>query len=359
MSEAGVVITATGTGASVRFAHAISANYAAIQFTPTDMTKNFEYVEVTLTDAVDPTYSVTFRAYKDTSMADNFRVQDEKGEFSLQRKILSSLAEAQRLQFYYDNDTFSIYNCNNLAVGAIKYTTDGRRFTGFASGAIYVEAKLGNSIAGASIAVYRLGNQSFDADILAEGDIIKPQLATRKSITDMEVAVGYALTVQKAFALDVLQAKSSVKVSLTAPDGTKLLNNMPCDEDRTLIMDKLGNYKLTYTLEDAVGNIDKQERILTAVDGDAPIIELVGQYKTRYRIGDTIKLLNVNVYDELTSDPANITLYVIVYPTDYLPEYLEAGDSYTFETEGYYKITYCAVDEAGNRGFATYNIYVE
>jgi hypothetical protein len=156
----------------------------------------------------------------------------------------------------------------------------------------------------------------------------------------------------------VLQAKSNVKVTLLSPSGKEILNNASCVEDREFTLDELGNYKLTYAMEDGVSGTEKLEYILTVEDSIAPTITLKGEYKKTYRVGEKLKLLDVTVSDDISARE-NITLYVIVYPADYLPDYHKVGDKYLLTTEGHYNVTYYAIDEAGNRAYAKFDIYVK
>ena len=356
-TNAGVLITATGVAPQVDFVHAVSANYAGLFIQPSDNTASFEYLELTLTDAFDEENAVSFRVYKDTSMADNFRIQDKEGNYSVHHKILSNVPEINRLSFYYDNDTHGVYNTNNIQIATLKYTVNGKTFKGFECGAMFVSVKLGNAAVGADVCFTGLGNQAFEQELLAFGDIMKPQLATKSAVGDKTIALNGEYIVQKALALDVLQAKSSVKVSLVSPSGEKLLNNASITEDKQFTMDELGNYKLTYSMEDGVSGIENLVYTLTVQDAIAPTIEVKGEYKKTYRVGESIKLLGATVLDDISATE-KITLYVIVYPADYLPDYYKVGDKVKLETEGHYNITYYAIDEAGNRGFAKFDIYV-
>lgn len=395
MHATGVQFGATGMDAKVEFVNPISANYAAMFFRyPTSPTKpvepevkegeayeaylteleaytaalaeyqafgKFEYLKITLTDVSDRENAVSFRVYKDNMLADNFQIKDKNGEYTIKYKILPTkkLDAAKRLQFFYDNDACKVYNSSNLEVAPLKYRNDGKIFTGFAQGAMYVTVELGNAGDGAKAWLTRLGNQNLDSDTLAAGDIGKPQLATRKAPTDGSLPLGYALTAQKAMALDVLQPYSTAKVSLFTPDGEKLVNNVACTSDRTFTLDQIGIYRLVYRLEDAAGNIANEEYLIDVGDFTPPTITLKGSYKTTYRLGESVKLLDVTLFDEISSDPSKIVLYVIVYPSDYMPEYKKVGDRYVFETEGNYKITYCAIDEAGNYTLLNVEIYVK
>ena len=144
---------------------------------------------------------------------------------------------------------------------------------------------------------------------------------------------------------------------MVSPSGEKLLNNASITEDKQFTMDELGNYKLTYSMEDGVSGIENLVYTLTVQDAIAPTIEVKGEYKKTYRVGESIKLLGATVLDDISATE-KITLYVIVYPADYLPDYYKVGDKVKLETEGHYNITYYAIDEAGNRGFAKFDIYV-
>ena len=184
----------------VTFSNAISTIYGEIYLLQTD-DSNYKYIEITLTDGVFGD-SVSFRVYIDKTLADNFCIQDRNGSYNTFAYYVSNkLVEKERLHYFYDNDTRSVYNANHVRVAGFRFTTDGRTFNGFESGSMRVSVKIGGILGPSSVCIAKLGNQSFDNNTLQYGDIMPPQLSVIQDIINKEVPLNYVLKIPTAAAL--------------------------------------------------------------------------------------------------------------------------------------------------------------
>lgn len=132
-------------------------------------------------------------------------------------------------------------------------------------------------------------------------------------------------------------AKVVVKLGDTYDDeGATALDNVDGDLTAEIVVendvdtDVEGTYTVTYTVEDAAGNIGTAERTVI-VDGTAPEITLKGDNPLTISEGTEYKELGAYAEDEVSGE-------VDAVPTG----------TVDVDVAGTYEVTYTAVDEAGN-----------
>ncbi len=356
-SVGGINIAVSDSDNKTTFAYPISAAMAELYFRDVANSR-FDYMEITMADSLEPNVSVSFRVYNNQTLTENFRVQNEAGAFDEYRySISSSVAVTERKHFFYDNATHSIYNVNLVKIAEIRYCTDGSVFNGFASGVMHVSVRLGGVKGESSLLFMQLGNQPLDENALSFGDIIPPQFAPVLPLASGNVTVGTNFVVPAAYAMDVLSLDATVKVSLTAPDGTILLNRESSDVSRTYRLDKLGNYLLSYSVEDVNGIATTWQYNIISVDNTAPDISVNGVFEKEYTLGEKITLFSMDVTDNIDS-AETLHTYVLVINPEHSYVIYQPGDEFTFASEGYYRIQYCARDLSGNYRIVEYEIDV-
>lgn len=351
----GVRMTA-GEGEGMTFANPLSALFAEMHFLLPE-NPAYEYAEIVLTDALFPDTQIAFRVGTDATTADNFRLQDASGGFDRYKFPLSyKLAAGELLHFFYDNETRTVYNANQIAVATVRYDTRGRVFAGFPSGTMRLTVRAAEAKGDAVLTVAKLGNQPFAKASLEMGDLFAPQLAPTAPVVSGDVPRGTEFLLPSAVALDVLRYSSSVGVTFTDPDGNKLLNNADTSTDRTFTLDKPGIYRLSFAMWDGV-NTTERSYLITTVDAVAPTLSVQGGYEEDYAQGTQLTLAGATATDDVSGE-GNIRIWVIVKRPDYADIRLKPGDKFTLDKKGQYKITYCAVDEAGNYAFSHFETVV-
>jgi hypothetical protein len=113
---------------------------------------------------------------------------------------------------------------------------------------------------------------------------------------------------------------------------------------------------VTYTAKDFSGNELTFSYYLNVVDTIAPEIVLPENATTTGKVGKTIALSKPIVTDNYDKE---VKLTIYVYSPSMVMYQLPEG-KFTFATNkaGKYKITYVAVDEAGNYGIKTVELTV-
>ncbi len=345
----------SGTGA-MTFGNVLSAMYLEMHFLLPD-TPTYSFAEIVLTDAVYPDTQVAFRLGTDKTVSDNFLLMDAQGGYDFYKYPLSyKLAAGELYHFFYDNETQTVYNANQTMVAVLRYTTGNKVFTGFPSGTVRVSVRLLDVTENGEFTVAQLGNQPFAKEKLVMGDLSAPQLATASPVVSGNVSLGSAYTVPKGMALDVLQYTTAIDVTFSDPDGNKLLDKADAGEDRSFVLDKAGYYRLSYYMWDGINSIEKTY-LIKAVDSVAPVLTVDGTYETDYAVGTKVTLLKATASDNMSA-AADIEISVIVKRPDYADIICAPGDEFTFDHAGHYKLTYCAVDAAGNYVFTHFDINV-
>lgn len=355
--DGGVEFTASDDNNGVTFANSLSAAMTELYFRPTS-SKGYEYLEVTLTDALDESISISFRVYNVAILTNAFRVQDENGDYDYYKyKLSMNISETERFHFFYDNNAKAIYNVNVLKIADIHYDRNGAEFNGFSSGMLNVSVRLGGVKTASSFVIRQFGNQQFTKDAVKYGDIIGPQLAPKSWLESGNIDVGSDFVVPEALAVDVLSSGVSISVSLTSPKGEKLLDSADCSRSYSVKFNQLGNYKLVYVMEDSNGSISQVQYIYVSVDRMAPEMVISGNYKTEYALGESVKLLSISATDNVDGESALKTYTVIVSPDH---AYLKgiSGETFTFTIAGLYKIRHCAYDLSGNITVVEFEITV-
>lgn len=347
-TEAGLVLETDKNDNNAVFVNPVSATLTEMNFRVTDY-KNFEFIEITLTDAVFTDNSISFRLYNSVNLTENFRVQDSYGSFNYYKyPINSKIAITERWHLFYDNTTKSVYNVNLGLMGKILYRTDGKSFGGFESGCLNFSISFGGVSGRSSVAIELLGNQSFKLSNIESGDLRAPELALRGVLDTSQHVLGTELFIPKAVAVDVLTLNSTVSVSLKTPTGKYLLNKEDCNTERVFVLDEVGVYALSFILEDAVHNVNPNKVFyIYVIDKEAPIISGEIEFKENYQVGDKITFTDFNVTDNI-SKPQDIEKNILIISPNYKYFYIVGESEFTFTEKGYYRIQYCAKDGSDN-----------
>ena len=176
------------------------------------------------------------------------------------------------------------------------------------------------------------------------------------NIQSDKYAKGTEITLPAATATDVLQYESTVVLSVTSPEGAKILENADCSLSRTLKLEVYGTYTVTYTSTDSIGKTYTSSFSLQSSDVTKPEIKVNGTYDGNYKIGSKIKLHSFTVTDDFTENPKS---YLMIRTPDLQWETCEAGKKYHFLRAGKYLIVYYARDAAYNVSTVEYVLDVE
>ena len=237
---------------------------------------------------------------------------------------------------------------------------DGSAFKGFASGLVYVSIEFENVISNSTILLKNLGGQAFGS---LTADTVKPRLSLLNSIS-MSYNIDDEVTLPAAVAADVLDPNVKAHYSVFNPDGDiikdingKELSEVALDAMPTIKLDKYGVYYVEFYAVD--WNMKAEINFVYAlevVDKVAPEITFIGDRITTAKVGDNVKVQEVEVNDGLDGKIENVGIFVIT--PDGVYKKVER-ETFMAEKAGIYTVVYYAYDSSGNTVRATYTVRVE
>ena len=350
----GVKLKASKSGV-VSFANKL--NGESFEFTANyDATKvNFSKMRVVLFDAERSDVSVTFR----------FAFSANGVNIGLPGAEMSVLAtKGTTFALKYNNKQCVLNDINNNVNNFVRLDDKGNAFTGFSGGVfmkIYFDEVSGDS----EIVVQSLNAQAFGTK--RTKDNVAPQISIGGEYL-YKRKVGDTLTVYPATAYDVLNEVVEFTVSVTAPDGSILLNKATPNQAYEVMLSMRGIYKIVYTAKDAVGNDVRGGSTVEAGDVNEPTLTVEGTIAKLYKVGDTVELPKVIVADDTSTAYCDIFIelptgevrLLVHYENDKKVSYLSKLDehyphsfkvnenAFKVETAGDYVIRIMAYDAAYN-----------
>ncbi len=244
-------------------------------------------------------------------------------------------------EFKYTKNGHVITDYNGNVVAELKYCDNGDLFRGFESGYFYlnIEMKGLEQDGFGTIALNSIMNQPFSK--LVTGDVITPNASFKDEFKFAKY--GETLVIPSLNAYDVLGEVTDIRLTITAPDGTKLLNNLSAWNGGSIEVNQYGTYKVEYVIFDNAGMRTTFSREFTVYDRVKPVITLSGNVPTTVKVGENLKLPQASVYDNNKVDIA-YKVYVTT-PNGSIITVTEQG--FKVEEEGRYTVVYYAIDDDG------------
>ena len=356
-SENGVIIESADGSGSVRLPKPVSVQDLFIDLIGVRDKTSYEYIEFRATDALDDQITLAFRFYPLAS-GTLLCARGADGEFSQEYTSSAILDQGYTLSLMLDGKTGNIWDSsllNVLLTGV--YTEQGHLFTGFPSREVRVEFGFGGGSAGDAFVIRQVSNQMF-AKVRNWSDNVGPMIYLDGDISSENYPKGSQVDIPAAYATDVLQTKSSVVLTVTAPSGNVIHqdNTKGYTDAWTLALDEYGTYRVEYRSTDAVGRTYTTAFDIQSVDVTKPEITVDGTYEARYEIGASVKLHDFRATDDLTTD---LKTYIMIRTPGLDWEICQAGEDYRFMTDGSYLIVYYARDAAYNVARVEFTVSVE
>lgn len=298
----------------------------------------FEKLTVYLEDFYDKNNAIalTFTDYNENLC--NLSVNFSETVYRM-RGSLSN--ENQKLSFHYSD--CAVRDEGGNFVAPITSNLKGTDFTGFESGLIRVRYVFSGVNRMSEVNFFQVGNQTFTK--FSNTVAIGPQIIYSEEISSGEISFGSRMVVPAARAQAVISDQSTVNVSVTAPDGSVLVNKGSCLENRTFTAGQYGTYKIVYEAVHS-GNFSTKETFnITSSDFEAPQIA-VKSFKTNYACGESLKVPNAIVYDSRDPSPT-LKIYFVDGSMKYRE--VQSGEKVKLEQTGTFALVFYAFD-------ADYNI---
>lgn len=323
--EKDFVSVAFGKDGRFTFANKLNARAASITFVCAD--KTFDSVQVVLSDSTDVNKVVTVTVtYVDGKYYVTF--PHDGNVYNLGQK-------GESIGITYNNDTYSVGGVDNAVCGKIAYYDNGNVFEGFGD-AVYIGVVC-NTQSGATLDFTNIVNQTLGhrsaAGVIGSTDLIAPQIVADDD-TNSNYNIGDTATIPAVKAFDVLNPIQSVKVTVVAPDGTRILNNVDGTTEHSIKLDLYGTYAVTYTATDAFGKRAPYYKTIFVKETESPKLEVnTKKIKKTYKVGDKIEIPSYTVSDNSGSYNLDVML---IYPDNYIVYLLNDNSG---------EITYCLKSE--------------
>lgn len=331
-----------------------------------DISKNnFDSLTIRLTDAADPTISLTFTIVKNDPSVASSKCDlyfggvryEVSGTFSYDPEWPNAF------DISYDNSTRILKdNTTGVRILTAQYDDAGRAFTGFPSRSVRMQISL-NGVAGeSSVLVSRIVNQRVNGRNVTDGvpgqpfkDNADPYIIYDQTVSrDGNIHTNHALP--GAVAFDVLDPYVSVALRVTSPSGDVLYEGDAAD-GASFYIGEYGLYTAIYTAADSAGNEASNKVFIEVVDKEAPQLLVFGDITETATVGNRFIVPSASAYDNLTAQEEMIVWCFVTDPLLHMRA-VQAGDEVGFERAGTYTVTYSVTDAAGNTSVSIYKISV-
>lgn len=250
-----------------------------------------------------------------------------------------------------DKKTFTFYN-GTTAV--LETTLNGKPIEDILGRKLFLTFEFTNVTENFAFNVTKLGNQN-----LSNGkDLTSPMITSVSVPASFKIGSTYEIPV--LYAYDVLNPDITFTITvkrgaqfITNTDGVQL-NRVSPEQAGTILLDKYGDYLVTYEASDG-SNLTTKRIPLYVADDVKPTITLSKFYATSCALGGTIKVATATVEDNVSED---LTIDVYVIAPNGKIEAVENGGDLTANVKGKYTVYYYAADEEGNVTFEHYEITV-
>ena len=239
---------------------------------------------------------------------------------------------------------------------------NGNPFNGFGDAEVYCRVSMEGAKAGAAFNVYDICGQTISSNPL---DGIAPTIRVEGDYGG-DKTLGSSIVVGKATAFDVLDAMTTLGVSVTAPDGSfvtsddgVLLENVSCEREYTFTVSQYGTYAVYYRAFDSLGGNTRQfSYSYTVSDNTAPVIEFKSDVPTTGKVGTAFVIPDFTVTDDMTASE-NTIVYKSVIAPNLDSSYLKSNaNSYVPKYAGEYTVVITAIDEHGNTCVQSFTVEV-
>lgn len=371
MNSINMKMTATADGAAIRLAQPLASENLTFGFDVaavrnedlSPVETGVERVQIRITDANDESKSLLFSIERNADGETVAFVGGEECSVAFSGSLTATSLNAFLIRLDNAGKTFYDGNTGGKLV-EIKTFENGKDFDGFSDSvylAVTVDVTDGQT---ATLQSFNFNGQTFSSNA---DDQTAPKIEVNGVI---EGSYPYTSTVKipTATASDVLSNVSAegvrVTVSYVAEDGSdvpaydvngKELTNLPATEEYELKLDRIGEFKVTYSAKDTRKGDSAKVVLLQSYIAQEPVLEIKGKIPTSARVGDTVKLPSFKAtYAEGSKE--NLCYAVYIAPSG-VYQLVQTGE-FALTEVGTYKLRFLALDEYGNYAIVEYKIAV-
>ncbi len=342
----GLRVNAKSETGSVTFANKLYEEMFALQIKGISGADDFESMMVLLHDSVNPYETVAVQFMPSGSTMRFTAGQSKYVDFDFTGE--------KTLTLVYEDGAFVANN----TVNAITETIYGKPFEGFSSGYVWVELRLDGVDGNASVLVEKIGNHIFGS---LSTDSIAPAIYLTADIGGV-ASIGTEVVLPLAYAGDVLDPNITFTVTVTAPDGSVILDKADPTQSHKIRLSEYGTYYVRYDAADTFNrspNAFGYSYSYVIEDEEAPVLTMNKAWATEAKVGETYILPTYTVKDNKSATEDLIVLRYFAGPNGRMKEIPGNSNSICFTQAGKYEIYIMVTDEVGNVTLETAVIIVK
>lgn len=303
--------------------------------------------DITFTDKLDSTKSVTMRIQQDAS---NNVIALVDGTY-----IKTDIP-------FTGSDSFTV-SCTATGVAlnksevVINHFDDGSTFTGFDSNMIYFTLTMLDAKVDSAFFIHQICNQNITS---IKADRSEPIITVLDNYGGYGSLGSYQETV-RVFSCDVLDPSSDVTVTVTTPSreiakdvyGNEIFS-YDASERYGFFTNEYGQFNVNFLALDSRENEATFAYSIGVLDDEAPEIIITSSYDTTVAVGGTLIVPTYTVKDNVDENPKS---YInIISPNGIY--YILTGKTNSLKVKfaGVYRVEIVAIDSAGNMGRFSYTV---
>lgn len=312
---------------------------------------NFSSVTVEIVSAKNPEEKVTLAFSSIKSGKAKLKLGEKTYTVLLESGTFNSLSAYNGRKYDSLAIAFSLNGAVRIGgseAAEITSFDSGRNFSGFDGGNVYMTIKAFGVKSQSSVIVNYIGNQSFNSYTKSGDDA--PAIVGFTSDFKSEYEKDETFVMQEICFGDVLSGKAEAKLTVKAPNGKVILNNVIPEAGTEIKLESYGYYQLVFELTDGSYNTVKKTFRFYVADKTAPVIEMPSVKET-YKIGEDFVVPEVSVTDDksaLDDDFDPLTVYLYLKNADGRLVKVNAGESVKLSAAGEWKFIVYAFDGSMN-----------
>lgn len=337
-TDKGIEFTADGNQMSFAFARAVHSRQLILRFVAGQEQMGNGTFTLTLSDTRDCNAVQQFTFSYDNG----YRVAVNGG-----KSVKVSTDNNGYLYFGYNAADNTVTDGLSNVIATLSSTANGRPFSGFASGSVYVSVEASGV---SKLYINTINNQKTNNTPI---DSATPYMFVN-GVFEGRIPSNTEVVIPSAEAYDVLGTIGDITVTVYGPDNSVLLSASASSENR-ISVSALGSYTVEYLVRDSNNKKKSVKEYFTVYDACKPTLTFTSELQPRALVGAKIKLPTYTVSDN--DDVANVKVVVTVLLPDGRATAV-TDESYTFEQKGWYTVCYYAYDANNNCAFYSFNIQI-
>lgn len=347
----GITYKTSKDDAFLTFVNPLMANNVELKFNVPKTANEYGGILITLYDSVDTQKAVELKIMKGkTSLPTSYFFINGVAAEDISSTFYETTAET--FNFRFDMTRNTIVDVNTAGtLGKITHYSNGEIFEGFKSHRVFVKISFLDVDGYASIQILNFGKQKFNN---IDGDFIEPSIIVPEELP-ARVSLNEKVLLPMAYGGDIVDG-TNVRISLTvvAPDGKRVCNDMDLNAPYELLCDQYGAYNVQYIATDMSGNTVTKSFVVNVKNTVAPILEVDGKVPKKAKVNQEVALPSAKV----TNLPAESVQIYVMYITPNDEMRIISDGIFVADTEGVYTIRYYAIDDFYNSAIAEYKITV-